>query len=176
MNTALKHRTATIISALSVLFIMTGCGVKIKYSFTGASIPVEAKTISVATFQNRASIVRLELSQELTDALIDMCRAQTNLGMVTSGGDLSFEGEITDYKTQPLTVSGDEQAATNRFSITVKVRYVNSFNTDNSYEQSFTRYQDYDSGFNLSDVEAGLTEEIVKMLVEDIFNRAFVNW
>jgi hypothetical protein len=176
MNTALKHRTATIISALSVLFIMTGCGVKIKYSFTGASIPVEAKTISVATFQNRASIVRLELSQELTDALIDMCRAQTNLGMVASGGDLSFEGEITDYKTQPLTVSGDEQAATNRFSITVKVRYVNSFNTDNSYEQSFTRYQDYDSGFNLSDVEAGLTEEIVKMLVEDIFNRAFVNW
>ncbi len=42
----------------------------------------------------------------MTDALIDMCRAQTNLNMVGSGGDLSFEGDITDYKTQPLTVSG----------------------------------------------------------------------
>ena len=105
-----------------------------------------------------------------------MCRAQTNLDMVSSGGDLSFEGDITDYKTQPLTVSGNEQAATNRFSITVRVKYTNSYDTDLSYEQSFTRYQDYSSMLDLSAVEASLSEEIVKMLVEDIFNKAFVNW
>jgi hypothetical protein len=105
-----------------------------------------------------------------------MCRAQTNLDMVSSGGDLSFEGEITDYKTQPLTVSGNEQAAMNRFSISVRVRYLNGFNDDLSFDQTFTRYQDYSSTFDLSDVEAGLTEEIVKMLIDDIFNRAFVNW
>lgn len=169
-------KTRGIILTLALLVITVSCGVKIKYSFTGASIPVEAKTISVATFQNRASLVQPGLSQTLTDALIDMCRAQTNLNIVSSGGDLSFEGDISDYKTQTLTVSGDEQAAANRFSITIRVKYVNSFNTDNSYEQTFTRYQDYNSALNLSDVEAGLTEEIVKMIVEDIFNRAFVNW
>ena len=43
-------------------------------------------------------------------------------------------------------------------------------------DQTFTRYQDYNSALDLSDVEASLTEEIVKMLIEDIFNRAFVNW
>lgn len=161
---------------LALLVMAVGCGVKMKYSFTGASIPIEAKTISVATFQNRASLVQLGLTQSVTDALIDMCRAQTNLDMVSSGGDLSFEGDITDYKTQPLTVGGDEQAAMNRFSITVRVKYVNIFNEENSYDQSFTRYQDYSSTFDLSDVEASLSEEIVKMLVEDIFNRAFVNW
>ncbi len=117
-----------------------------KYSFTGASIPIEAKTISVGTFQNRASLVQPGLNQTVTDALIDMCRAQTNLNIVSTGGDLSFEGEITDYKTQPLTVGGDEQAAMNRFSITVRVKYVNIFNEDNSFDQSFTRYQDYSSG------------------------------
>lgn len=160
-----------------LLVVMTaGCGVKIRYSFTGASIPIEAKTISVATFQNRASLVQPGLNQVVTDALIDLCRAQTNLNIVSSGGDLTFEGDITDYKTQPLTVGGDEQAAMNRFSITVRVKYVNVFNADNSYEQSFTRYQDYSSALDLSAVEAGLTDEIVKMLVEDIFNRAFVNW
>ena len=165
-----------IVLPLALLVIAGGCGVKIKYSFTGASIPVEAKTISVATFQNRASLVQPGLNQTVTDALIDMCRAQTNLNIVSSGGDLSFEGDITDYKTQPLTVSGDEQAAMNRFSITVRVKYVNIFNPDNSFDQSFTRYQDYNSALDLSAVEASLTEEIVKMLTEDIFNRAFVNW
>ncbi len=170
------HKIVKIVVPIVLLAVTAGCGIKIKYSFTGASIPVDAKTISVATFQNRASLVVPGLTQNLTDALIDMCRAQTNLDMATSGGDLSFEGEITDYKTQPLTVSGNEQAAMNRFSISVRIRYVNSFNADQSFDQTFTRYQDYSSALNLSDVEASLTEEIVKMLIEDIFNRAFVNW
>ena len=165
-----------IVLTLALLAMAVGCGVKMKYSFTGASIPIEAKTISVATFQNRASLVQPGLTQAVTDALIDICRAQTNLNIVSSGGDLSFEGDITDYKTQPLTVSGDEQAAMNRFSITVRVKYVNIFNEDNSFDQSFTRYQDYNSALDLSAVEASLTEEIVKMLIEDVFNRAFVNW
>lgn len=165
-----------IILTTLLLFMAASCGVKVGYSFTGASIPVEAKTISIATFQNRASLVQPGLNQRVTDALIDLCRAQTNLGIVSSGGDLSFEGDITDYKTQPLTVGGDEQAAMNRFSISLRVKYVNTFNADNSYEQTFTRYQDYDSSLDLSAVEATLVEEIVKMLIEDVFNRAFVNW
>jgi len=165
-----------IVLPLVLLLMAEGCGVKMKYSFTGASIPIEAKTISVATFQNRASLVQPGLTQAVTDELIDICRAQTNLNIVSSGGDLSFEGDITDYKTQSLTVGGDEQAAMNRFSITVRVKYVNIFNEENSYDQSFTRYQDYSSALDLSDVEASLSEEIVKMLIEDVFNRAFVNW
>ena len=172
----LKGSLARLAILVVLLTAATGCGIKIKYSFTGASIPPEAKTISVETFQNRASLVQPGLTQTLTDALIDMCRAQTNLDMVSSGGDLSFAGDITDYKTQPLTVSGNEQAAMNRFSITVRVNYTNNYDPDLSYEQTFTRYQDYNSALDLSAVEASLTEEIVKMLVEDIFNKAFVNW
>jgi hypothetical protein len=172
----LIHRIAGIMLAGALLVATEGCGVKIKYSFSGASISPDVKTLSVLTFQNRSSLVQPGLTQTLTDALMDMCKAQTNLNMVSSGGDVSFEGDITDYKTQPLTVSGNEQAAMNRFSISVRVRFVNNVQPDLSYEQTFTRYQDYNSAFDLSAVEAGLTEEIVKMLVEDIFNRAFVNW
>ena len=170
------HKLAKIVLPLALLIVAEGCGVKVSYKFTGASIPADARTISITTFQNRASLVQPGLTQTLTDALMDMCKGQTNLDMISSGGDLTFEGDITDYRTQPLTVSGNEQAAMNRFSISVRVRYVNSLDPDLSYEQTFTRYQDYDSAFDLSAVEASLTEEIVKMLVEDIFNRAFVNW
>ena len=155
---------------------LQGCGLKISYSTSGASISPDVKTLSVETFQNRASLVQPGLNQKLTDALIDQCKAQTNLTMVGNGGDVSFSGDITDYRTQPLTVSGNEQAAMNRFTITVKVKFVNNVDPELSYEQTFTRYQDYSSSYNLSDVEVALAEEIVKVLVEDIFNRAFVNW
>jgi len=175
-NMSLMHK---IYSGLLVLLItvgLTGCGVKIKYSFSGASIPLAVKTVSVQYFQNRASLVQPGLSQNITDALIDMCKAQTNLNMTSSAGDVNFEGEISDYRSQPLTVSGNEQAAKNRFTITVKVRFTNNVDPELSYDQSFSRYQDYDGSQDLADVESSLSEEIVKMLVEDIFNKAFVNW
>ena len=157
-------------------FIVLFYGCKISYSFTGASISPEVKTISIQYFQNRASLVQPGLSQTLTDALIDKCRAQTNLSFINGIGDVNFEGEISDYNTRPLTVSADAQAATNRFTITVRVRFTNAVDPDLSYEQSFSRYEDYDSAFSLADVEDSLTRGIVELLVEDIFNRAFVNW
>ena len=44
-----------------------------------------------------------------------------------------------------LTVSADAKAAVNRFTITVKVKFTNASNPDLSYEQTFSRYADYDS-------------------------------
>jgi predicted porin len=166
---------------LSLILVMTGCilflyGCKVSYSFSGASISPDVKTISIQYFQNRASLVQPGLSQNLTDALIDKCKSQTNLGFVNGIGDVNFEGEITDYNTRPLTVSADAQAATNRFTITVKVKFTNAIDPDLSYEQSFSRYEDYDSALSLGDVEDSLSGKIIELLIEDIFNKAFVNW
>jgi hypothetical protein len=154
--------------------MLNGC--KITYSFSGASISPAVKTVSIQYFQNRANLVQPGLSQYLTDALIDKCKAQTNLGLVTNLGDVNFEGEVTDYNTRPLTVAADAQAATNRFTISVKVKFTNSIDPGLSYEQSFSRYEDYNSSLDLSQVEKDLSEKIVALLVEDIFNKAFVNW
>ncbi len=153
---------------------MNGC--KVTYSFSGASISPEVKTLSIQYFQNRASLVQPGLSQKLTDALIDKCKSQTNLSLINGLGDVNFEGEITDYNTRPLTVSADASAAVNRFTITVKVKFTNAIDPDLSYEQSFSRYEDYDSALDLSQVEDNLSEKIIEMIVEDVFNRAFVNW
>src|SRR5512137_383607 len=158
---------------ISSLVLMTGC--KISYSFTGAST-TGLKTVSVQYFQNRADLVQPGLSQYITDALIDKCKAQTNLGLINGMGDADFEGEITGYSTVPLTVAADAQAATNRFTISVKVKFTNSVDPELNYEQTFSRYADYDSNLDLSQVEKELSEEIVKLLIEDIFNKAFVNW
>ncbi len=158
----------------SGIIMLSGC--KIKYSFTGASISPEVKTVSVQYFQNRASLVQPGLSQYITDALIDKCKAQTNLGITNGIGDVNFEGEITDYNTRPYTVGANDQAASNRFSITVKVKFTNSVDPNLNFEQSFTRYEDYNSNQDLSQVEKELSDKIVELLIEDIFNKAFVNW
>jgi hypothetical protein len=161
---------------LLVLLIAVPAGCKVSYSFSGASISPQVKTLSVQYFQNRAPLVQPGLSQYITDALIDKCKSQTNLAIVNGIGDVNFEGEITDYNTRPQTVAADAQAAMNRFTITVKVKFTNSVDPDLSFEQTFSRYQDYNSNLDLSQVEKQLSDEIVEMIVEDIFNQAFVNW
>ena len=127
-------------------------------------------------FKNRAPIVQRTKPEAITDALIDKCKAQTNMKYTTSTGDADFVGEISDYNTKPITVGADALAATNRFTITVKVKFTNAVDPTKSFEQSFSRYEDYSSNQELSAVEADLSAKIVDMLVEDIFNQAFVNW
>jgi hypothetical protein len=160
---------------LFILAVAISNGCTVSYKFTGAST-TGLKTFSIQYFQNRAPLVQTGLSQYITDALIDKCKAQTNLKYLTGIGDVNFEGEISEYNTRPLTVAADARAAMNRFTISVKVKYTNAIDPDLSFEQTFSRYVDYDSNLNLSDIEKEKSDEIIEMIVEDIFNQAFVNW
>jgi len=175
MNLNNKHK-GLVFTMFLLMFLLQGCAVKVDYSFGGVTIDPAVKTISIMYFQNRASQVQPTLSQDITDALIDKCKAQTSLKMVSSGGDVSFEGYITEYKSLPFTATSTEQSAMNRFTISVKVKYINAVEPELNYDQTFSNYKDYSSNLDLSSVEAELSEEIVKLLIEDIFNKAFVNW
>lgn len=156
---------------LSIL--IKSCGV---YSFTGASIPIEAKTISVQYISNKAGIVQPSLSQVITEGLIDAFVNQTNLEITENEGDLSFSGHITKYQIKPMAIKANETASQNRLTIVIKIKYNNIFDNKQNFETSFSRYRDYASSENIVDIEDGLIEEISKELIEDVFNKAFVNW
>ncbi|MGI6717681.1 MAG: LptE family protein [Bacteroidales bacterium] len=158
---------------ISITLMFVSCGI---YSFTGASISPEAKTVSIEYFKNNASVVNPILSQTLTEALKDKFLNQTSLQLTEEDGDLQFEGTITAYQTVPQAITSNQTAALNRLSVTVRVNYVNKFDESKNFETSFTRYVDYDSSISLSSIEASLIEEIVENLVLDIFNQAVVNW
>ena len=166
----IKVRIAVLVMALA--WICQSCGI---YSFSGASIPAEAKTVSVEYFPNHAQLVDPMLSDNITTALRDAMNSQTTLDLVESGGDLAFEGEIIDYKTSPVAITG-QTAALNRLTITVKVRFTNNIDDSKDFEQTFSRYEDYPSDQELNSVQSSLTSTIVEQLVEDIFNKALVNW
>lgn len=148
----------------------------INYTLSGASIAPEVETVSVQHFVNRAPLGMANLEQYFTDELKDKFKSQTSLTVVNDAGDLNFEGEITNYSTKPVAITGDETAAQNRLTITVHVKFTNEVEPEYNFDSDFSQYADYDSDLNLSAVEQELVEEIVDKLIEDIFNKAVVNW
>ncbi len=148
---------------------------KVSYSFSGASTG-NLKTVSVDYFQNRTALAPPTLSQYFTEEFRDLCVRQTNLSLVNGTGDAHFEGEVTQYITRAMAISGADKAALTRFTIAIQVRYTNDQDPDLSFEQTFSQYRDFESDLSFESVRAELTEEIIEEIAEDIFNRAFVNW
>lgn len=163
-----------VVSLSSFIFLFSSCSGG--YSFTGASIPPGAKTISVATFPNYASTVNPQLSQKLSDDLRQMFASQTPLTVTDDDGDLQVSGEITGYDTRASALSSSDEVSMNRLTITIKVRFVNRVDPEADFEQTFSRYRDYAASRDFSSVESGLVSEIVAELCEDVFNKSVVNW
>ena len=154
-------------------FLFQACGI---YSFTGASIPPQAKTISVQYFPNNSPTVVPMLSQLFTESLKEKFSNQTSLDLIPKNGDLQFEGEITNYQVTPVAIQGNDQAALNRLTITVNVRFQNKYAEAQNFETSFSRFVEFPSSQSLDAVQQSLIEEINTALCEDIFNKSVANW
>lgn len=168
---------------LFLVITLAACGV---YSFTGANISPEIKTISIQTFYDEVGTGPPNLSQLFTETIKDYYQQNTSLTLTDNEGDLQLEGSITGYRLTPMAprASGSQNfadadiAALQRLTITVKVTYVNI--QDDSYDfesQAFSFYQDYDpEKEDFNSIEATLVEEIYEAIILDIFNASVANW
>lgn len=160
---------------LTLTFLSVGCGA---YSFTGADIDYsKTKSFQVNYFQNNAAIVEPGIDREFTQQLQDLLLNQTSLDLVTSNGDLTYEGEITEYYVAPITATSQNTAAENRLTISVNVRFFNKNSEDKGFEQRFSFYKDYTgqallTGSQLDDA----LNEIFERITQDIFNKSLANW
>lgn len=153
--------------------VLTGCGI---YSFTGGNTG-DAKTIQIDFFPNQAPFVEAGVSQKFTQDLQDLFLRQTNLTLVNTGGDLHFEGEITDYRIAPMSATADQVAAQNRLTIVVNVRFINKLNEKDDFEKAFSFYFDYNGTDQLTGglLETGLNV-IFERINQDIFNASVAKW
>lgn len=160
---------------LSILLILIGCG---SYSFTGADINYNlTRSFQVNYFQNNAPIVEPGIAREFTQKLQDLILNQTSLSLVTNGGDLIYEGEITQYYIAPITATSDSRAAQNRLTIGVNVRFYNSKEPEKDFEQVFSFYYDYPGTTQLTGGALQSAVEIIfERITQDIFNKSLANW
>ena len=166
-------RYLIIVFSIAISLLVNSCGV---YNFTGAK-PVDAKTFQVNYFQNNAPLVEPGIERTFTIELQEIIQNQTNLNLVSQGGELLYEGEIVDYRITPMTATADQRAAQNRLTVTVMVRFSNRNKEDDNFEKRFSFFYDFDANQQL--VGSQLTtalDVIFERITQDVFNESLAKW
>lgn len=167
----MKHIKLILLSI--IILSINSCSV---YNFTGTG-KIDAKTFQVNFFQNNAELIEPGIDRTFTLALQDIIQNQTNLNLVKSGADLTYEGEIIDYRISPMTATADQQASQNRLKIRVNVRFTNKNKETDDFEKTFEFYYDYPADQQLvgSTLNSAL-KEIFERITQDIFNESLAKW
>lgn len=160
-----------ILILITAVFSMSGC-----YSFKDVSIPPEVKTVRINYIENKAPYVNPQLSPQLTERLRQKINNQTRLTLVP-GEDAHYDisGEIRGYSITTAGIS-DQEAATNRLQVTVHIVFKNRLDEKANFEADISRNFDFNASLSLQQAEAQQSEEILKNLSDEIFNRIFSNW
>ena len=159
-----------------LLIIATIYACKVNYSFSGINISKDVKTYQVDYFPNNAPLVVPGLNEDFRNMLIDKISKMTNLEQVKDNGDLVFQGEITDYYIQPVAQTAQQTAAQNRLTIKIKIEYTNNKNDEDSFTKTYSWYKDFPANLSQSEIEAEANEEIMKKILDDLFNDTLAKW
>jgi hypothetical protein len=155
------------------ILLCTSCGV---YNFTGGSVPPDVKTISIQNIFNESGQGPTNLSQNMTEKLKAFYQSNTKLLLVPSGADWKLEGKIVSFTSTGVAPKANETAGSNRLTMTVKINFVNTKDEKQNFDQNFSAYQDYEQGKTQFEVESNLSNIIIDMLVQDIFQKTTSNW
>ena len=173
MMTTKKISFIVFIAAIAFVSAITpSCG---PYSFTGASVPDSIKTIRINFIENKARYVNPQLSPRLTDRVKQKINSQTKLTQ-TNGDNAHYEisGFISDYSISTSAIS-NQRTVSNRLTVGVHIE-VNNTLAGTTEEYDVSRSFEFSGNATFQAAEAGLMDEMIRGLTDDIFNRLFSNW
>jgi hypothetical protein len=151
----------------------------ISCQFNGSSIDyTKVKTIAIESFPNRSvGFVWGPMESMFNTALQDIYTQQTRLQMVKRGGDLTISGEITNYDAYNKGVGADGYSTMAELRMTVRVTFTNNSNPQENFEaQQFSASREYDATQQLASVQDELVNQMIKDIVDQIFNATVANW
>lgn len=178
-RTSGRRRVLGLLAAgLPAALLLSGCGI---YSFNGTNIDPSVKTISIQTFPSTAPNAPASLSQRFTEDLKDYFQRNTTLKLVPRDGDLQFEGNIVAYDYAPAAiqqVGNVSQAGANRLTIQVQLRFTNTKDSKQDFEQTFQSQGDFASTQDIAAVnnDQSAVRNITRNIISDMFNKSVANW
>lgn len=168
-----KMKHLRYIITVTILLAFSSCSV---YNFTGTG-KIDAKTFQVNYFQNNAELIEPGIERTFTLELQNIIQNQTNLNLVKSGADLTYEGEIKDYRISPMTATADQQASQNRLTIRVNVRFTNKNKEADNFEKTFDFYYDYPAAQQLTGATLNSAIKVIfERITQDVFNESLAKW
>lgn len=169
----IKKNTAYLLLVCLMLAGAASCKI---YRFRDVSVDPNIKTVKVDFIENKARYINPQLSPQLSDKLRQKINNQTNLTQV-QGDDahLEISGYISDYSQTTSGIS-NQQAASNRLTVTVHIIVKNRIDDKKSIEADVSRNFDFSAQLSLNQAEGQLTGTIIQNLTDEIFNRIFSNW
>ncbi|MBS1918865.1 MAG: hypothetical protein JST17_01285 [Bacteroidetes bacterium] len=164
----LKYR-----ALLMLLFIfISSCNI---YKFHDVSIPIDIKTVKVNYIENKAPYVNPQLSPKLTDKLRQKIVSQTRLTQTNADNvDWEISGYVNNYSFSTSAISGQREA-NNRLTVGVHIT-LNDHKLEKISEYDVSRNFEFPSSQSLEQAEASLSDEMIRSLTDDIFNKIFSQW
>lgn len=163
-----------VLYVLCLLFFISSCKI---YRFNQVSIPPDIKTVRVMPITNNARYINTQLSPQLTERLRQKIVSQTNLTQINSdNADYEISGTVSTYDVTTSGISA-QQVATNRLNVGVSITLTDR-KTPNAEAKNFSisRSFDFSANLTLPQAEQKLNDEMIRNLVDEIFNRIFSDW
>ncbi len=146
------------------------------YSFKGASLSPELKTLYIGNIKMEAAGGPTNLSLTVNEKLKEYFQRNTSLKLSTINPDLSLEGTIVGYDLSPQAPTSDDKAGLNRLTLRIQFRLNNRLDETKNFEQEFSFYQDFPQNQTLSAVEKNLIPKLLDQITLDLFNKMAGDW
>lgn len=169
------NRLLSVVYCFLLIMTFSGCST-CKYSFNDVSIDPEIKTFRVNYLENKARYINPQLSPQLTEKLKQKIIGTTRLQQTNDdNAHYDISGYVSDYSVTTTGITGGN-STTNRLTVSFHINFKNTLNDKKSFESDVTSTFDFNANQNLTQVESERNDEIVRNIVDAVFNKIFSNW
>ncbi|GAB6282737.1 MAG: hypothetical protein STSR0008_14850 [Ignavibacterium sp.] len=160
LKTSALYSLLFIIINVTIFVSYLGC----HYSFTGASIPPNIKTIAIPFADDRTGIGEQNMRELLTNDLIKKFTDDNNLRIIDRNqADVILETVITSFNDEPAVVQAGENVSSRRITIGVQAVYRNLIEKKVIYDKQFSNSADYPADGGLSARDEAIADAIDKI-------------